>query len=195
LIPVSESLRKRTQEEIAAGVLNLESLQSLPRHPISVICENIRSLYNVGSIFRTADALRLEKIYLCGYTGHPPRKEIDKVALGAVDSVPWEYRPEATEVIRVLRAQGTEVLALEHTTHSRSIQEYPYQFPVAMVLGHECDGITTDLVSLCDGAIEIPMHGIKQSLNVATAFGVAGYEILRHYQVAQQGSNSVNSEG
>ena len=176
------TILKRTHLEIAGAIPDLEELQTLPRHPVTIICENIRSLNNVGSIFRTADGIRVAKLILCGYTGCPPRKEIDKVALGAVESVPWEYRASAIEAVADLRAADVQVVALEHTDSSESYHAFPWRFPVAIVIGNECEGISPEVVAACDAAVEIPMYGIKQSLNVSTAVGVVGYEVMRIYR-------------
>jgi len=173
-------MKKLTFDKInKTRCLTLKELKKLNRNPITVVCENIRSLYNVGSIFRTMDGIRGEKLYLCGYTGHPPRKEIDKVALGAVESVPWEYERDTFKVINRLKGEGVKIIALEHTDISLDFQKFQYKFPLAVVLGNEYDGISDGVVKHCDYSVEIPMHGIKQSLNVATAFGVIAYEVLR----------------
>jgi len=173
-------MKKLTFDKInKTRCLTLKELKKLNRNPITVVCENIRSLYNVGSIFRTMDGIRGEKLYLCGYTGHPPRKEIDKVALGAVESVPWEYERDTFKVINRLKGEGVKIIALEHTDISLDFQKFQYKFPLAVVLGNEYDGISDEIVKHCDYSVEIPMHGIKQSLNVATAFGVIAYEVLR----------------
>lgn len=162
-----------------------ESITDAVRMPVYFLCENIRSLFNVGAVFRTGDALRIAKLYLCGFTGTPPRPEIDKVALGAVESVPWEYVPSTGQAIQILKSQGVKILALEHTDSSIDFQSFSYQFPVGIVFGHEYYGIDEMTLSQCDAAVEIPMYGIKQSLNVATACGVIGYEVLR--QLNDQG--------
>lgn len=176
---------KLSFEAINKRTYSLIDLETLPRHPIYVVCENIRSLYNVGSIFRTADGIRAQRLYLCGYTGYPPRKEIDKVALGAAESVPWEYHEDVTKVLWNLREEKIHVVALEHTDNSINFQTFKFSFPMAIVLGHEYDGLTQEALNCCHDAVEIPMYGIKQSLNVATAFGVIGYEILRQFTLSK----------
>lgn len=173
-------MRKLTFEEInSTRCVSLDEVKNLKRNPIIMICENIRSLFNVGSIFRTLDGIRAEKLYLCGYTGYPPRKEIDKVSLGAVESVPWEYEKDILRVIENLKSNKIPVIALEHTDTSVDYLEFDYTFPCAVVLGNEYEGISDEVVAACDYSVEIPMRGIKQSLNVATACGVIGYELLR----------------
>lgn len=174
-------MRKLTFEEITARRLNPERLKFAHRFPIYALVDNIRSLYNVGSIFRTADAVRLKKLYLAGFTGHPPRKEIDKTALGAVETVPWEYQKDPVESIRSLKHQGTQIIVLEHTTESRPYQEINYAFPCCLVVGNEVFGVREEIVELADVAVDIPMFGTKQSLNVTIAFGIAIYRILLQY--------------
>lgn len=112
-------MKKLALEEIGRRRLSAEQARQAPRFPIMALLDNIRSLYNVGSIFRTADAARVEKLYLCGITGRPPRKEIDKTALGAAETVPWAYHPDAVEVLQSLKARGIAIVALEHTSESR----------------------------------------------------------------------------
>jgi len=171
--------RKLTFEELQDKSLDRSALKKMPRSPVYIILENVRSLYNVGSVFRTADGLRIEQLILTGYTGRPPRKEIDKVALGAVESVPWVAYEDSSSAIRALHNRGVQVVALEQTESSIDFQEFTYRFPLAVVMGNEFDGILQETLGLCDACVEIPMLGIKQSLNVSTAFGIIGYELLR----------------
>lgn len=173
-----ERIRKLTDEEIHSARPNLEELSCMKRFPVSIVLENIRSLYNVGSMFRTADGAGIEKLYICGYTGYPPRKEIAKTALGAVDSVPWERCPNTFEVIYRLRAQGYQIVSLEHTDKSVTYTEADYNYPVCLVLGNEVKGVTPEIVAESDMAVDIPMFGIKQSLNVSVACGIALYRIV-----------------
>lgn len=174
-------MRKLTLEEIGQKRLDESTLKSVDRFPVSVILDNIRSLYNVGSIFRTADAARVEKLYLTGITGSPPRKEIDKTALGAVETVPYEYHRKAMDVILDFRCRGIPVFALEHTDESRSLWTYKVPFPCALIIGHEVSGVQEELLQQVDGALEIPMFGAKHSLNAAVAFGVAIYHLVHQY--------------
>ncbi len=172
-----DTIRKLSHQELKSARPSLDQLRKAKRLPVTVVCEDIRSLYNVGSIFRTSDGAGIEKLYLCGYTGHPPRPEIDKTALGSVESVPWEYRPNQFEVIRGLRGRGSRIVALEHTGRSIPYDEARYEFPLCLVLGNEVKGITDELLSLCDMAVDIPMHGLKQSLNVTVAYGIVVYHL------------------
>lgn len=171
--------RKLTYDELKQASVDPESMDTIARNPIYVVLENVRSLFNVGSIFRTADALRVEQMMLTGFTGRPPRKEIDKVALGSVDSVPWKSFKSTAEAISELKNSGTKIIALEQTVDSIDFQAYSFQFPSAIVLGNEFEGVEQATLDLCDDCIEIPMLGTKQSLNVGTAFGIIGYEMLR----------------
>jgi 23S rRNA (guanosine2251-2'-O)-methyltransferase len=143
-----------------------------------VICDNIRSLYNVGSIFRTADALGAKKIYLCGITGTPLQKGLAKVSLGAENSVAWEKAGPAWRVVEKLKKQGFSVIALEQTKNSLDIKRFRPKFPLALVVGNEVDGVAKSVIKRTNGAIQIPMAGVKESLNVAVAFGIAGYDIV-----------------
>ena len=143
------------------------------------VLDNIRSLHNVGSIFRTADGADVTKLYLCGMTGVPPRPEIRKAALGAEETVPWEYFPQTGIALEQLRASGYHIVALENSPTSVDYGLASFQFPLALVLGHEFEGIAPDLLAQCDMAISLPMRGRKSSLNVAVAFGIAAYEIAR----------------
>lgn len=154
----------------------------IPKQPFYVICPDIRSMHNVGAIFRTADGLGITKVYLCGYTARPPRKEIHKVALGAQDSVPWEYHTQAWRVIDKLKAQGIRIVALELNDHSESLLEFKPKFPLALVIGNEVEGLSNSILSRADHTVHLPMHGIKASLNVAVAFGAAGYLLSRFHK-------------
>jgi len=163
-------------------------VRSRPRLPVYAILENVRSLYNVGSIFRTADALHLAALYLCGYTGFPPRREITKTALGAEHTVPWEKHTDAVQLARALQAKGMQIVVLEQTDDAVDFWEAPVRFPVCFVVGNEMTGVSEELVALADLCLELPMAGIKQSLNVATAFGVVGYELARRWRYGGQSS-------
>ncbi len=170
-------IRKLSHEELKAARPGETEFVGLPRLPVTVVCENIRSLYNVGSIFRTSDGAGIEKLYLCGYTGYPPRSEIEKTALGSVRSVPWEYVPNQFEAVRHLKKQGYSIIALEHTSGSVCYNEASYSFPLCLLIGNEVSGVTDELLTLCDMAVDIPMHGLKQSLNVSVAYGILVYHV------------------
>jgi 23S rRNA (guanosine2251-2'-O)-methyltransferase len=150
--------------------------------PVCVLLENVRSLYNVGAFFRTADAVALEKLWLTGITGYPPQRMISKTALGAEDTVPWEHRRNPAETIEELRVRGCEIAAIETSAHSIDLFEWKPRFPVCVLFGHETDGLTLETAALADTHIRIPMLGLKHSLNVASAGAVVLYELLRKYR-------------
>jgi 23S rRNA (guanosine2251-2'-O)-methyltransferase len=153
----------------------------IERLPVSVLLENVRSLYNVGSFFRTCDAAGVEALHLCGYTGYPPKNEISKTALGAEETVRWDHTWEAETRVRELRARGYEIAAIETSVRSVDLFEWTPRFPVCLLFGHEVDGLTEPLRELADTHVRIPMLGQKHSLNVATAGGVVLYELLRKF--------------
>src|ERR1700693_1268349 len=150
--------------------------------PVSVLLDNVRSLYNVGAFFRTADAADIEKLYLGGITGRPPKRAITKTALGAEESVPWEHTWDPVKLLCGLRERGHEIAAVETAVHAVDLFDWAPRFPVCVVFGHEVDGIREEVSALCDTYVRIPMLGAKHSLNVATAGGVVVYELLRKYR-------------
>lgn len=145
---------------------------------MALICEDVRSLWNVGAMFRTADALGIAKLYLCGITGRPPRKEISKVALGAEQWIPWEHRGAAWEVVGELRRQGYTTVALEKTKGATPLDMFRPSFPLALVVGNEVRGVSRETLDAVGQIVYIPMVGRKESLNVAVAAGMALYTIL-----------------
>jgi tRNA G18 (ribose-2'-O)-methylase SpoU len=171
-------IEKLSYQEIFAGRPTYEELSQLKKFPLFCLIENVRSLYNVGSIFRTSDALRLSCLYLTGYTGKPPRKEIDKTALGSVQTVPWKYFTNPMEAIADLRTKNITIVALEHTTESIPYHKFNFTFPFCLMLGNEVEGLSEELITQADAAIEIPMYGLKQSLNVTVAYGIVMFHAL-----------------
>jgi tRNA G18 (ribose-2'-O)-methylase SpoU len=174
-------MRKLTYQEIFARRPTLAQIQHISRNPLFCLLENVRSLYNVGSIFRTSDAVRLNKLYLTGYTGSPPRKEIVKTALGATDSVEWEYAKDPLPLVTGLKKNGVSIIALEHTSASKNYFDFKFNFPFCLLLGNEVDGLSEKLIQTADDAVEIPMHGLKQSLNVSVAYGIVIFHALGQY--------------
>lgn len=155
----------------------------LPKHPISVVVESVRSIYNVGSIFRTSDAALVEHVYLTGISGTPDHRGLHKTALGAQDTVPWSFEDDAVSVVNRLRANGYTIAVLEITdtpTLAHEIDEDA--FPLCLILGNEVTGVSGPLVEAADLALEIPQFGAKQSLNVAVAYGVAVFDLVRRYR-------------
>lgn len=150
--------------------------------PVTVLLDNVRSMYNTGAFFRTADAAGVEKLLLTGITACPPKSQITKTALGAEETVQWEHAWDALEMIQNLRARDYEIAAIETSPHAVDLFDWTPRFPVCVVFGHETDGIRPELLDLCDTHVRIPMLGLKHSLNVATAGGVMLYELLRKYR-------------
>jgi len=173
-------MRKLTHQEIGLARLSRDQALAAERPPIMGLLDNIRSLYNVGSIFRTSDGALIRRLYLTGYTPCPPRKEIEKTALGATHTVPWTHFRNPLDAISEARSQGARICVLEHTDRS-----VPYtslsqaDFPICLVVGSEIMGVSPAVVESADLAIEIPMHGTKQSLNAAVAYGIALFELVR----------------
>jgi len=155
--------------------------------PVAVLLDNVRSMYNVGAFFRTADASGIERLYLSGITGTPPKRAITKTALGAEETVPWEHSWDGLAVARRLRERGYELAAVETSAHAVDLFDWRPGFPVCLVFGHEVDGICPGLAALCDRHVRIPMLGVKHSLNVATAGGIVIYELLRKYRALSIG--------
>ncbi|MCP9751185.1 RNA methyltransferase [Ferruginibacter sp. HRS2-29] len=171
-------------QKLSMDELNRKSVEEFKRSektPVIAVLENIRSAYNVGSVFRTADAFLLEAIYITGYTALPGHKEIKKTALGAEESVDWKHFANAAAAIASLKADGYKVYAVEQVTDSLLLQKVTFTSTekIAVIFGNEVTGVEQDTIALCDGCIEIPQLGMKHSLNIATAAGVVLWEIIR----------------
>ena len=160
-----------------------EEFKQAEKIPLMLVLDNVRSLHNVGSVFRTADSFLIEGIILCGITGQPPNKEIQKTALGATSTVNWQYFSNTMDAVAWLRENGYLVYAVEQTNFSIALQDFqvPSDRPVALVLGNEIDGVQQQVVDSCDGVIEIPQSGFKHSLNIAVAAGIVVWEIYKNY--------------
>lgn len=167
---------------------SVEEFRNAAKIPVIAVLENIRSAYNVGSVFRTADAFLLEGIYLIGYTCFPPHKEIKKTALGAEDSVAWQHFKQIAEAIDILKCDGYKVYAVEQIVNSLKLNEVNFSASekIAVVFGNEVTGVEKSTIELCDGCIEIPQLGMKHSLNIATAAGVVLWELVKERVVAFQ---------
>jgi 23S rRNA (guanosine2251-2'-O)-methyltransferase len=171
-------------QKLSMDALKRKSVEEFKRSektPVIAVLENIRSAYNVGSVFRTADAFLMEAVYLTGYTPVPPHKEIKKTALGAEDSVSFLHFKNAHEAIDMLKHNGYTVYAVEQVVDSISLEKanFPFEGKIAVVFGNEVTGVEQDTIASCDGCIEIPQLGMKHSLNIATAAGVVLWEIIR----------------
>lgn len=170
--------------KLSMDELNRKTVEEFKRStktPVIAVLENIRSAYNVGSVFRTADAFLLEGIYITGYTCTPPHKEIKKTALGAEESVDWNHFANAEEAIIDLRNNGYTIYAIEQALNSHQLQlvDFKSDQKIAVIFGNEVTGVEQSTIALCDGCIEIPQLGMKHSLNIATAAGVVLWEIVR----------------
>jgi 23S rRNA (guanosine2251-2'-O)-methyltransferase len=197
--PPSPQWPALTTAELVARKPDVESFARLPRAPISVVLDDVRSLANVGLIFRICDALRVERLYLCGITGYPPdptpgrdprprhvqdraEREIAKTAVMAIPFVPWEYQPSALETVQRLRRDGYQIVAVEQAHHSTPYaREGIYRPPLALIFGHERAGVAPSALDDADLCVELPVFGMANSLNVAMACALVGYEIFRQY--------------
>ena len=158
-----------------------ESFFQKKRLPIIIVLDNVRSSYNVGSVFRTADSACIEKLYLCGYTPSPPNEKVKKTALGAIDYVPWEHHPDTLQLVNYLKSEGIFTVAFETTSKSRNFFDFDFPNPCAMIFGNEKDGVGEEVLSAVDAILEVPAWGIKNSMNVANVFGIVVYEVIRQY--------------
>lgn len=162
------------------GRLSPEGFRNEQKHPIVIVLDNIRSMMNTGSIFRTSDAFRLEGIYLCGVTACPPHREIHKTALGATESVAWQYMEDARDAVIRLKNEGYQVIAVEQTTHSVSLADFQPTMgqKVALVFGNEVKGVDEEVLLQCNMALEVPQFGTKHSLNVAVTAGIVVWDMV-----------------
>lgn len=175
-------IKKLTHSQISEKRLSTETLHLAEKFPLYVLLDNIRSMYNVGSIFRTSDGIMIKKLFLTGYTPTPEKKEVLKTALGSADSVEWEYIKNPIHAIKRLKDEKIKIAALELTNKSINYTEVSKKdFPLCLIVGNEITGIQNLILEQCDFSIELPMFGIKHSLNVAVAYGVAVYELRRKY--------------
>ncbi|MBI3501231.1 MAG: RNA methyltransferase [Bacteroidetes bacterium] len=184
-------MKKLTNAEL--GRKSPEEFRSAKKLPVIIVLDNVRSAYNVGSVFRTADAFPVEAIYLCGITCHPPHKEIAKTALGAEETVKWKYFKTTTEAIKEIKEIKYKIYAVEQAEKSIKLSQWSVvssQLPtnngqlttdskLALIFGHEVNGVQQEIIDLCDGCIEIPQEGTKHSLNIAVSVGVVLWEFFR----------------
>ncbi len=171
-------MRKLKNNEL--GRLSVEGYKSASKTPLIVVLDNIRSLHNIGSVFRTSDAFLIDKIYLCGITACPPHKEIHKTALGATEAVDWEYVEDTLELVKKLQNQGVFVAAIEQAEHSTSLLDFSVanRTKIAVVFGNEVKGVQQAVVSAADACIEIPQYGTKHSLNISVSCGVVLWDLF-----------------
>ncbi len=171
------SMRKWTMEELNRKTV--EGFKQADKNKIVVVLDNIRSMHNVGSVFRTADAFLAEAIYLCGFTPQPPHRDIHKTALGATETVRWEYQVSTLEAISKLKGEGYKVYAIEQAEGSVSLEKFSTDAEkIAVVFGNEVDGVSDEVLAICNGCIEIPQLGMKHSLNIAVTAGIVLWELV-----------------
>ncbi len=163
-------MRKLSMSEL--GRQSIEEFSVSAKIPIVAVLDNIRSLNNIGSFFRTADAFGIEALYLCGITATPPHRDIHKTALGATESVAWKYFPSVVEAILSLKQDGYRVVCIEQTDESKPLWSFEFDQPTALIFGNEVDGVSDEAISACDLALEIPQSGTKHSLNVSVCGGI-----------------------
>jgi tRNA G18 (ribose-2'-O)-methylase SpoU len=172
-------MRKLRMDELPRK--SADEFRSAEKLPVILLLENIRSMHNVGSVFRTADAFLAQRIFLCGYTPKPPHRDIHKTALGATETVEWEHRDSAVNAVRQLRDSGYRTVAVEQAEGSIPLQSFSRQAGERMVLifGNEVEGVSEEVLAHCDNCIEIPQYGMKHSLNVSVAAGIVLWELVR----------------
>jgi tRNA G18 (ribose-2'-O)-methylase SpoU len=173
-------MRKLSMDELNRK--SVDEFKEAEKMPVVVVLDNIRSMHNVGSVFRTADAFLLRGIYLCGYTPQPPHRDIHKTALGATETVEWKYESTTIEAVKQLKQAGYRVYAVEQVQNSIPLNRFNMnqQQPVAVVFGNEVSGVEEEVLKLCDGSIEIPQLGMKHSLNISVAAGIVLWELVRN---------------
>ena len=180
-IEVMQNIERLYEKRELAGTLGSLAKDTEKEHVLTAVVEDVRSLWNVGSIFRTSDGAGVSSLSLCGITGCPPRKEIAKTSLGADETVNWRYYRSAIEILRLLKSNGYLILGLERNEESQlladTIARQILRAPLCIVLGNEVMGVSAESLSLCDLVCHLPMRGVKESLNVAVAFGVASYAV------------------
>lgn len=160
--------------------MSVSEFRNARKRPVEVVLDNIRSAGNVGSIFRSADAFRINKIWLCGFTPVPPDRELSKTALGAEKSVAWEYRTDAAALLSELKDSGYRCIAVEHTDASKPLNDFtPPAEPLLLILGNEVFGVQQHLIDLCDASVEIPQFGTKHSLNVSVCAGIVLWQLTQ----------------
>ncbi len=178
-------IRKLSTDELNRK--SVDEFKTSLKTPIIIVLDNVRSLNNIGSIFRTADAFLIEAIYLCGICATPPHKEIRKTALGAEDSVQWKYFENTLDAVLSLKKQGFTLIAIEQTVNSIMLEEYPISAneKYALIFGNEVKGIQQEIVNHCDESVEIPQFGTKHSFNVSVSAGIVLWEWYKHLQLTK----------
>jgi tRNA G18 (ribose-2'-O)-methylase SpoU len=174
-------MKKLKLEEL--GRITVSEFKNIEKLPVCIVLDNVRSLHNVGSAFRTADAFRMEKIFLTGITGTPPHREIHKTALGSTESVAWEYAEKTESIISRLKDEGNKIIVVEQTNESISLQNFQLSLDekYAFVFGNEVNGVNEEAIALANAAIEIPQSGTKHSLNISVCLGIVMWEVAKQF--------------
>lgn len=178
----NECMKKLLNSELKR--LSVAEFKTAPKYPFVVVLDNVRSLHNIGSVFRTCDAFLAEAVFLCGITATPPHREMNKTALGATESVEWKYFDSTTEAVRLLKDKGYRMIAIEQTEQNTSLEQYAINpdHRYALVFGHEIKGVDQAVVDLCDETIEIPQMGTKHSVNIAVSAGIVLWEFFKCFK-------------
>jgi tRNA G18 (ribose-2'-O)-methylase SpoU len=165
--------------------INTEEFKRAEKLPLVVVLDNVRSMNNIGSVFRTGDAFRIECLHLCGISAKPPHKDIHKTALGAENSVEWKYFTNTIDSVAELKSRGYKIIAIEQATESISISEYFFsrENKYAVIFGNEINGVDQEIIDICDGCVEIPQFGTKHSLNISVSAGIIIWEILKKLDI------------
>lgn len=172
------------------GRISVDEFKQAAKLPVSIVLDNVRSLHNVGSAFRTSDAFKFEKIYLTGITGKPPHREIEKTALGATASVEWEYVEKTGAIVKKLKENHYTIIVVEQTSQSQSLHLFTPEpgKKYCLVFGNEVHGVSEEAIALADQAIEIPQHGTKHSLNISVCLGIVAWEMFKKLTIPLKGS-------
>ena len=161
------------------GRMSVEEFKEADKSKVVVVLDNVRSMHNVGSVFRTADAFLIQSVYLCGYTPKPPHRDIQKTALGATETVEWHYVSSTMEAVNLLKEKGYKIFAVEQAEGSVSLEKFNPEDNIAVIFGNEVEGVDVEVLKHCDACIEIPQFGTKHSLNISVAAGIVLWEITR----------------
>jgi 23S rRNA (guanosine2251-2'-O)-methyltransferase len=174
-------MRKLTMEELGRKTIN--DFHQSKKNPVTILLDNVRSMHNVGSVFRTADSFLAEQVILCGYTPQPPHRDIQKTALGATETVSWKHYMNTVDAVQQLKQEGYVIIAVEQVAGSTPLNHFRIsaQQKMAVVFGNEVNGVSDEVLQLCDAAIEIPQSGTKHSLNISVAAGIVLWKIFEQY--------------
>lgn len=171
---------KLNARELRTTEVDPEKAKSIKKNPIYIILDNVLDTYNVGSIFRLADAVAAEKVILCGETLTPPNSRIKKASINTTGWVNWEYQKNTIDIVKKLHSDGVKIIAVEQDKRSKPFYKVTYEFPLAIVVGHETHGVSKEVLDIADAIVELPMWGVNKSLNVMVSLGIVLYEIMKH---------------